>query len=607
VKDKQNRDSRAEPAAAHSTAAPGVNDAALRINPGVMDPGALGDAFMTVLNRMASDPRGTARAGTDLMLRQSQVTLDMLRSLLDVDKEPVVKPAAGDRRFADRAWTANPFLRGLMESYLVSAGWWRDQVERDDVPAPVRRKARFALNLAIDALAPTNVPLLNPLVLKEAIDTGGLSLVKGARNLVDDLVHNGGMPRQVDRSGFELGKNLACTPGRVVFRNELMELLMYESQTEEVFAEPIVCSPPWINKYYVMDLAPGRSFIEHAVKSGFTVFAISYRNPDASMAGVTMDDYLRQGLLTAIQEARELTGAERVNIVGLCLGGTLAGIALGYLAARGEAEQVGWSAITNTLLDFSEPGELGVFTDAATLEQLEQRMRDKGYLEANSMARTFDWLRGNDLVWNYVVSNWFMGKQPPAFDILAWNSDSTNMPAAMHAQYLRECYLENRLAEAGALRVGGVPIDLSSVRTPMYVLGAEADHIAPWKGTYRTTQLLGGEVRFTLTSSGHIAGIVNPVDNPKSVHWVREGTPPDPEEWRRDAEPRQGSWWLDWREWASARSGAMVPAREVPAGEPAPGRYVRGETGPELRQPRARSRARAGRPSGGSRLRVQAS
>lgn len=554
----------------------GVEDLSYLINLGRADPARLGQALVDFGAALARHPLHLARASADLGLTQTTVALNTLRRYLDVDPQADAAPHSTDRRFADRAWRDNPLLRGTLDAYQAYAQWSRRLLETANLPEATRRKARFALNALLDACAPSNIPWLNPAVVKEAIDTGGLSVARGMAQMLDDCVRRGGRPRQVDTSAFELGRNLAATPGRVVLRNDLMELLAYEPQTAQVYQEPIVCSPPWINKYYIMDLAPGRSFIEYAVKHGFTVFAISYRNPDASMARVGMDQYLLDGLLRALERAADVTGAPRVNVVALCLGGTLTAIALAYLAAKGQGERVGWATLTNTLVDFSEPGDLGIFTDEASIRDLEERMARQGYLEAASMAGTFNWLRANDLVWSYVVSNWYMGKPPPAFDILAWNADSTNLPAAMHSQYLRACYLENRLVRPGAFTIAGTPIDLSRVEAPIYVLGAEADHIAPWHSAYRTTQLVSGEARFTLTSSGHVAGIVNPTDNPRSAHWVLPDCPPHPEAWRARAERRQGSWWEDWRAWAAARSGPLTGPPHLPTGDPAPGRYVRG-------------------------------
>jgi polyhydroxyalkanoate synthase subunit PhaC len=543
------------------------------------DPAELTGALTRLAANVVRHPRRLTRAGGKRALSEAALALEVWRLALGGKEDPSVRPDPADRRFSDPAWRDNPMLRGVLGSYLLWCRWWLERLNDSELEEPWRRKAGFALNMLLDAAAPTNLPWLNPSVLKQALDTGGLSLVRGAANALTDLFENEGRPRQVDTTPFELGRNLAATPGRVVFRNELIELLMYEPQTESVFQQPMVCSPPWINKYYVMDLAPERSFIEYAVRAGHTVFAISYRNPDASMRELRMDDYLRLGWLAAVDAAQRITEAPRVDVVGLCLGGTLTGIGLAYLAARGEQERIGWAAFTNTLLDFSEPGDLGVFADEAGVKSLEARMRRKGYLEASTMAGTFDWLRGNDLVWSYVVSNWYMGKQPPAFDILAWNSDSTNMPATMHSEYLRSCYLENRLARPGAFEIAGERLDLSQVEVPAYVLGAQNDHIAPWKGGYRTTQLLGGEARYVLTSAGHIAGIVNPPDNPKTFHYVREGCPDDPDSWLDGATKVSRSWWEDWAAWAAERSGPQVDPRPVPPGEPAPGLYVRNRVG----------------------------
>ena len=547
-----------------------------------LDPASLSDALRAAINDVMLDPaRLTLWLGT-LAMSEQTVAMNALRRFAGEKTESVASPSPGDRRFADEAWTSNPMLAALLESYLLRSRALVQLVEASRLPDATRRKARFAAQLLVDTLAPSNVPWLNPLVVREAMTTGGDSLVRGMENFLEDVRSNGGRPRQVDATQFVLGKNIGCTPGRVVLRNELIELIAYEPQTPRVHSEPILCSPPWINKYYIMDLAPGRSFVEWAITHGFTVFMISYRNPDASMASNTMDDYLRLGLLAALDRVQKITGSPRVNIAALCLGGTLAVLALAYLAAKGQAHRVGWTTLTNSLIDFSEPGDLGVFTDESTIARLEKRMEKHGFLEADAMAGTFDWMRANDLVWNYVVSNWYMGRKPPAFDILAWNGDSTRMPAAMHSQYLRSCYLENALVRPGAFSILGTPIDLSKIRTPLYVLGAETDHIAPWHATYRTTQLTSGEATYTLTSSGHVAGIVNPPGNPKSSYRtsgvVPKGT--SAAHWRAGATAAPGSWWEHWVAWAKSRSGKLVTPPPLPDGEPAPGLYVRDETGP---------------------------
>jgi polyhydroxyalkanoate synthase len=419
-------------------------------------------------------------------------------------------------------------------------------------------------------------------VVKEATETGGMSLVRGLENFLDDAKNNGGYPRQVDKSGFELGVNLAATPGRVVMRNELIELIAYDPQTPQVHEKPLLCSPPWINKYYIMDLSAGRSFVEWAVQHGHQTFMISYRNPDESMASYTMGDYLRKGVLAALDAVQEITGAPRVNVAGLCLGGTLALIAMAYLAAHDQGDRIASATLTNTLVDFSIPGDLGVFTDEDTIARLEKRMRERGYLEPAEMARTFDWMRSSDLIWSYVINNWYKGKQPSAFDILAWNNDSTRMPVEMHSEYLRACYLHNAIVKPGAFVIDDTPIDLGKIVTPLYVLGAENDHIAPWHATYLTTQHVGGPAKYVLTNSGHIAGIVNPPGGKKTWYYSKPLTTrgESAQEWLETADRHNGSWWQDWAKWAAQNGGPMRETYRIPAGEPAPGRYVRNETGP---------------------------
>jgi polyhydroxyalkanoate synthase len=560
--------------------------------------GSLDSALRTAVTQLTlRHPDQLATAMGDLARRQATVGVDAIQRL--VGRGASDRLAPGDNRFADPGWQRNPVLRAIAEAYLSGAAWAGELVDAAPISDRVRQQARFSLRMVLDAAAPSNVPWINPAVVKEAYETAGASVFAGFSNFLDDLAHNGGRPRQVDATGFEVGTNMAATPGRVVFRNRLIELLAYEPQTELVHTQPILCSPPWINRYYIMDLAPGRSFVEYAVQHGFTVFMISYRNPDESMSGTTWDDYLQLGLLTAIEQVQTLTGSDVVNLVGLCLGGTMSTVGLAYLAAHGQGGRVGWMTVTNTLVDFSVPGELGAFTSEADIRKLEGTMRKQGFLPGSALAQTFDWLRGNDLVWNYVVNNWYMGKKPPAFDLLAWNGDSTNMPAAMHSQYLRACYLRNALIDPGAFAIEGTRIDLRRIRQDLYVLGAQADHIAPWRGSYLTTQHVGGSARYTLTSSGHIAGIVNPPGNPKAGYW----TAPAPrglsaDDWFVGAERSAGSWWDDWISWASERSGAMVPPPRLPEGDPAPGGYVRGVVGsPFIAEPAPRRTSAASRQS----------
>lgn len=548
------------------------------------DPGALGDALRAVTMDAMSDPLRIGTIMNGFMFSEQNVALNFMRRLQGDSPEPLAQ-FAGDKRFTDPAWKSNPFLLSMVEEYLLRRDFAMQVVEGSRLPEKTKQKARFALSMMMDAFAPSNVPWLNPLVVKEAINTGGGSLIAGMSEFLDDVKNNNGYPKQVDTSAFTLGKDLAATPGEVVFRNELIELIAYYPQTETVYERPILMSPPWINKYYIMDIAPGRSFVEWAVTRGHQVFMISYRNPDETMRAYTMDTYLEKGMLAALDAVQQITGAPQVNLAALCLGGTMAVLTMAWLAAKGEAHRIGACTTTNTIVDFAEPGDVGVFTDEASIAKLEKTMNEKGFLDSSEMARTFDWMRANDLIWNYVVSNWFMGKKPPAFDILAWNADATRMPAAMHSQYLRSCYLHNLLIVPNAFVICGVPIDLGAIETPMYVLGAENDHIATWRTTYMTTQYVGGPVTYTRTNAGHVAGICNPPGNPKACYWTsgpaEHGESPDA--WLARAERHQGSWWEDWAAWAQAHGGAQRAPYPLPrTGEPAPGRYVRNEVAPPI-------------------------
>ncbi|MGZ3553606.1 MAG: PHA/PHB synthase family protein [Vulcanimicrobiaceae bacterium] len=560
-----------------------------------LDPASLVDALRAVINDAMADPLRLTTWMTSLAIAEQTVGFNMLRRLAGEDAEPA-SPISGDRRFADPGWKHNPFLAGMVEDYLVRTRAALSLIESSRVPESTRRKAAFAMTLFNDAVAPSNLPWINPAVLKEAMDTGGQSLLRGLKAFMEDVQHNGGVPRQVDASSFTLGVSLAATPGRIVYRNELMELIAYEPQSAHVHEIPLLCCPPWINKYYIMDLAPGRSFVEWAVHHGHQTFMISYRNPDAAMAHLKMDDYLHLGPLAALSAVERITGTKQTNIAALCLGGTLALILLAYLASTAQAERIASATLTNTLVDFAEPGDLAVFTDESTIERLEKRMNERGYLKSEEMAGTFHWMRANDLIWSYVINNWFMGRKAPAFDILAWNNDGTHLPAAMHSQYLRACYLNNAIVKPNSFVVGETPIDLRMIRTPLYVLAAEGDHIAPWRSNYMTVSHVGAEdVKFTLTNSGHIAGIVNPPGSAKSAYWTKKRALPSESanEWRESAHHHEGSWWGDWAAWIEQHSGHLVPSYGLPPGEPAPGPYVRNEFASPFESSEARVTKRA--------------
>jgi polyhydroxyalkanoate synthase len=485
-----------------------------------------------------------------------------------------------DARFADPTWEHNAAFWYTRQLQLLGDRFVGRLIDTSPVDDRTRAKASLAAGILSDALSPTNTLLGNPAALTQAFQTGGLSLVRGVRNLAADVKENEGWPRQVDRSCFEVGGNMACTPGEVVYRSALFELIQYAPQTELVHEIPMLFCPPWINKYYIMDLAPGRSLVEWAVQRGHTCFAISYRNPDTSMRDMSFDDYVLRGPLEAVEVVKAITGAEQVNTTAVCLGGTLSAMGMAYDAARGE-RSVNAATMINTHTDFTRPGQLGAFTDEETVALLERHMARAGLLPSSRMARTFSLLRANDLVFSYVVNNWLMGEDPAAFDLLAWNDDGTNMPGRMHGEFLRWFYRENRFAE-GRMEIAGTRLDPGLVDQSTYVVSAVDDHIVPWQSAYQTTQLQGGDDnRFVLSTSGHIAAIVNP-PSPKAKHWTNEELPADCEEWKSAARLNEGTWWQDWAGWIAERSGPMVPApsqlgsERHPPVAAAPGSYVHG-------------------------------
>jgi polyhydroxyalkanoate synthase len=543
-----------------------------------LDPAGLGQALGRLAMSVAGNPAALSRSAMEYGMRSAQAVVTAALRSMGLDQQDPT-PSEEDRRFSDPAWTSNPLFSLVRQQHALLAGFLHDLLAAAELDDATRRKADFALHQALDAAAPTNWLLTNPVALKKAFDTAGLSLVRGASNALRDLATNKGMPRQVTPGQFRPGHELAATPGGVVFRNRLIELIQYEPQTETVHALPLLFSPPWINKYYIMDLAPGKSLVEWAVQHGHTCFMISYRNPDDALGGLSMSDYLREGLLAGLEVVEEITGAKQTNVAALCLGGTMAAAMTTWLTARGEQDRIASLTLMNTLLDFTVPGQLGVFTDKTAIQRLEGTMARKGYLPADNMATTFNLLRARDLVWNYVVNNWLLGEDPAPFDMLSWNADSTRMPAAMQTEYLRSLYLENRLAK-GELELAGERLELSRISQDSYFVSAEKDHIALWKAVYAGAKLMGGTVRFMLSNSGHIAGVVNP-PNPKSKHWVgsAETLLEDPEAWRAQATEVAKSWWLDWTPWIAKRAGgqqtppAMGSAMH-PLLEAAPGSYV---------------------------------
>jgi polyhydroxyalkanoate synthase len=535
-------------------------------------------AYMDLYSRMLANPASITALSTNMMIDYMHLWQSSWMKMLGVQTGPVVTPAKSDGRFKDDDWSSNFLFDYMKQSYLIASRHIQHAVANVDGLSPEsEKKVAFFTRQYVDALSPSNFALTNPQVLRETLASGGQNLLKGLKNLLTDI-EKGGIS-MTDDTAFQLGKNVATTPGKVVYQTDLMQLLQFEPTTTEVYRTPLVIIPPWINKYYILDLRPTNSFIKWALDQGHTVFVISWVNPDARLAQKTFDDYMKEGPLAALDAVEKATGERKINFIGYCLGGTLLGATLAHLSAKRQ-DRVNCATFFVSLLDFSAPGELGVFIDEAQVENLEKKMNERGYLEGSEMASTFNLLRANDLVWSFVVNNYLMGKAPFPFDLLFWNSDSTRMPARMHSFYLRNMYMKNLLGVPGGISLDGVPIDLSKVKLPAYFISTVEDHIAPWKTTYKGSRYLGGKVRFVLGGSGHIAGIVNPPAANKYHYWTNDRHPASADEWFKTATQHPGSWWTDWQAWMDKRNhGEKVPAR-VPGDrdlkpiEGGPGSYV---------------------------------
>jgi polyhydroxyalkanoate synthase len=489
-------------------------------------------------------------------------------------------PAERDRRFTDPAWSRNPLFRRLVQAYLAAAGSLDALV--DDLDAHVEdhrlaERARFAANILAAAAAPSNVLVTNPAGLKRAFDTGGASLLRGLRNLVGDVRHNGGMPATFEPGVFQVGRDLALTPGAVVAREPLAELIQYTPTTETVHERPILVVPPPIGRYYFLDLRPGRSFVEFAVASQLNTFLLSWRNPGPAQGSWDLEDYAST-VLTAIDHVRAITGSPEVNLVGFCAGGIISSTVLSHLAATGDP-RVHSASFAVTMLDFGQRAPLTAYDNRTLLDLVGRRSKRAGVITSRQLGAAFTWMRPDDLVFSYVVNNYVLGERPPTFDILAWNADGTNLPAALHNTFL-DLFHNNNLVEPGGLSALGTPVDLSRITVPTFVTGAVSDHLTPWKSCYRTTQLVGGDTTFVLSYSGHIASLINPPGNSRAHYWHGGPSGADADTWLEGATRTQGSWWEPWARWAKERSGALIPApdapgdAEHPALDPAPGRYV---------------------------------
>ncbi len=546
-----------------------------------LDPLNIGGAFLEMTAKLLANPAQlvTAQMGYwhDVLTLWTHTT----RRMMGVDTDPVIESDPKDKRFADPAWKQNEVFDFIKQSYLLSARYINDVVTHvDGLPPKTAQKIDFYSRQFVNALSPSNFLLTNPEVLRKTAESGGDNLIRGLNNLLADLENGRGNLRikMTDTDAFKVGENIAISKGSVIYQNELIQLIQYAPSTEKVFARPLVIFPPWINKFYILDLRPKNSLVRYLVAQGHTVFMVSWVNPDAGLAEKNFDDYMVEGIFAALDAIEKITKTAEINAIGYCIGGTLLAASIAYMKEKGD-ERIKTATFLVTLTDFTDAGELGIFIDEEQLANLEDRMNKRGYLEGNEMATSFNMLRANDLIWSFVVNNYLLGKEPFPFDLLYWNSDATRMPATMHAFYLRNMYQKNLLAQPGALKMKDVPIDLGRIDIPKYFLSCREDHIAPWASTYKGAKNFGGDTRFVLAASGHIAGVVNPPDGAKYNHFINNNLPDTPEAWFADATEVAGSWWPDWQRWVTGFDKTQVPARIPGKGrlkpiEPAPGSYV---------------------------------
>ncbi len=546
------------------------------------DPLNIGGAFMEMTTKLMANPTRLVQAQMGFWQDYLSLWSHTARRMMGENVDAVIDEAKGDRRFKDDAWRENEVFDFIRQSYLLSARYFTSAVNSADGLDPkTAQKVDFYMRQFVDAMSPANFVMTNPEVLRKTAETGGTNLLKGLSNLLFDLERGKGKLRirMTDDSKFKIGENIAVTPGKVMFQTPLMQLIQYNPTTEKVLKRPLVIFPPWINKFYILDLRPKNSFIRWAVDQGHTVFVASWVNPDEALAEKGFEDYMTEGVLAALDAIEAATGERQINAIGYCLGGTLLATTLAYMATKRDT-RIKSATYFVTMTDFEEAGELGVFIDEEQLTALEEKMGKRGFLDGREMATTFNMLRANDLIWSFVVNNYLLGKDPFPFDLLYWNDDSTRMPAKMHSFYLRRMYQQNDLCKQGAVELLKTKIDLRKIKVPTYMVSTREDHIAPWKSTYRATQLYSGSVRFVLAASGHIAGVVNPPDSGKYSHWVNEELPQNPDDWFAGATELAGSWWPDWHRWLVGIDRTEVAPREPGDGklapiEDAPGSYVR--------------------------------
>ncbi len=551
------------------------------VDPANFAPNHIGGAFADMFGKMMSDPSRVVQSQMDLWQDYMNLWQNTTQTMFGMQSTPIIKADEKDRRFKDAAWQESVFYDFIKQSYLLTAKWLQDQVRAvEGLDEKTKQKVDFYTRQYIDAMAPSNFVLTNPEVMKATIESNGENLVKGLQNMIEDLERGNGRLdiKMTDISKFKLGENIASTKGKVVYQNDLMQLIQYSPTTEKVHKTPLLIIPAWINKFYILDLKPDNSFIKWAVDQGYTTFIISWVNPDETLANKGFDDYMYEGPLAAIDAIEKATGEKEINAMGYCLGGTLLSITLAWLKAKGK-KSIKSATFLTTMLDFEDAGELSVFIDEEQLSSLEERMSQRGYLEGSEMATTFNMLRANDLIWSFVVNNYLLGKEPFPFDVLYWNSDSTRLPAKMHSFYLRNMYQKNLLVKPNGIEIGGVKIDLRTVDIPTYFLSTREDHIAPWTSTYAATQIFKGDIKFVLSGSGHVVGVVNHPDRAKYQFWTNDKLPKSPEDWLKAAKETAGSWWGDWDKWLAEKSDGKIPARVVGEGklkpiEDAPGKNV---------------------------------
>ena len=546
------------------------------------DPFRVGPSMTGMMSRLASQPDKVMKAQAELFSGYMSLWQSTARRMAGEVVEPTIQPQRGDRRFSDPSWSENPVFDAIKQSYLLSSNWLNSMVSAaDGGDAEENRRVEFFTKMLTDAFSPSNFLMSNPAALNEAMRTKGESLVRGMENFAADLGRGGGQLAisQTDTSQFEVGRNVAVTPGKVVFQNELFQLLQFTPTTEEVYERPLLIFPPWINKYYILDLRAENSMVRWLTEQGFTVFLVSWVNPEPKLAHKTFEDYMLEGAYVAVEKALEQAGTDRINTVGYCIAGTMMSCTLAHMAAKGD-ERVASTTFFAAQQDFSESGDLKMFTEEDWLRVVEVSMeKSGGVLPGSSMAGTFNALRANDLIWSFFVNNYLLGKDPKPFDLLYWNSDQTRMPRALHLFYLREFYQKNLLADGG-MTLGGVTLDLSKVKTPVYAQSSKEDHIAPALSVYKGVKLFGGEKTFIMAGSGHIAGVINHPDANKYQYWTNPDLPGTLEQWQAGAVEHPGSWWPDWAKWLAEKSGGKVKARDPAKGklkplEDAPGSYVK--------------------------------